>query len=57
MNIKYMTQKENIKIAIEHLLEAIDTFPDKDDKIRLTNDALYGMIATLKMFIGDNNYD
>ncbi len=52
-----MTQKDNIKKAIEHLELAVDTFPDKDDTIRRTNEALEGMIATLKLFIGEVDYD
>lgn len=51
-----MTQTEHIQKAIEHLEEAIDTFPDKDDKIRRTNETLDGMIATLKIFINDISY-
>lgn len=51
-----MTQKEHIKIAIEHLDLAIDTFPDKDDEIRRTNDAIDGMISTLKIFINELEY-
>lgn len=54
--IKYMTQKEHIKEAIKELELAIDTFPDKDDKIRRTNEAIYGMIATLKLFIKELDY-
>jgi len=51
-----MTQKEHIKEAIKHLENAIDTFPDKDDMIRRTNDSLYGMISTLKILIREVDY-
>lgn len=56
MQPTYMTHKEHIQEAIKHLDKAIDTFPDKDDKIRRTNDALDGMISTLKIFIGELEY-
>lgn len=46
-----MTQKEAILEAIKHVGTAIDTFPDKDDSIRITNEVLYGIIATLKLII------
>lgn len=52
-----MTQKENIQKAIKHLELAIDTFPDKDDTIRRTNEAIYGIIATLKIFINELKYE
>lgn len=44
-----MTQQEALNKAIEYLEEAIDTFPDKDEEIRLYNEALYGMIAMLRI--------
>lgn len=52
-----MTQKEHIQEAIKQLYLAIDTFPDKDDEIRRRNEALDGMIATLKIFIGELKYE
>lgn len=52
-----ITQKEHIKEAIEHIKDAVDRFPDKDDIIRLDNDILYGIVASLKVMIGDKNYD
>ena len=51
-----MTQKEHVKKAIEELYLSIDTFPDKDDKIRRTNESIYGIIAILKIFIGELDY-
>jgi hypothetical protein len=51
--INMKTIKDNMKDALESLLKSIDTFPDKDDKIRLENDIIYGMIATLKVILGE----
>lgn len=51
-----MTQIEHIKEAIKHLQEAYDTYPDKDDQIRLYNDMLDGMIAMLKITVSEK-YD
>lgn len=52
-----MPIKDEIKEAIKHLENSIDTFPDKDDMIRRTNGAIYGMIDTLKIIINELNYD
>lgn len=51
-----MKQVDAIREAIRFLEEAIDTFPDKDDKIRRTNGMLYGMIDTLHIILGEYDY-
>lgn len=51
-----MTYREHIEKAIEHLKVSIDIDPDKDDHIRLYNDMLYGIIAQLKITLGEK-YD
>jgi ABC-type transporter Mla subunit MlaD len=48
-----MTQTEEIQEAIKHLDKAIDTFSDKDNEIRAYNDAIDGIICTLKYIIRD----
>lgn len=52
-----MTQRENIREAIKYLRLGVDTFPDKDDKIRRNNDAIEGMISMLKIIICELSYD
>lgn len=46
-----MTIKEEMKEAIKHLELAIDTYPDKDDRIRRENDAIYGIISMLHIIL------
>ena len=48
-----MTIREEMKEAIKHLELAIDIYPDKDDKIRRENDAIYGMISMLHIILKD----
>ena len=48
--------KKHIKKAIEELELSIDTFPDKTDTIRRENEAIYGMIAMLKLIINEVEY-
>jgi hypothetical protein len=43
-----MTQKEELRLAIDHCEKAVDMFPDKDDDIRAYNDMLYAIITMLK---------
>ena len=48
-----MTIREEMKEAIKHLELSIDNFPDKDDRIRRENDAIYGMISMLHIILKD----
>jgi hypothetical protein len=43
-----MTQREQLRLAIDHLEKAIDIFPDKDDEIIAYNSMLYAIITMLK---------
>ena len=49
--MKYMTQKENLQLAIKYLEAAIDMFPDKDDEIRVYNNILEEIIEKLKLYL------
>ena len=48
-----MKLDEAMREAIKYLEMAIDTFPDKDDKIRRCNGAIDGMIDTLHIILED----
>ena len=46
-----MTQLEALKQVIHYLEEAVDIFPDKDDKTREYNEKLYNIIKLVEELI------